>query len=118
MPDANGFLPSAPGGPGMSWDSQKDGNMTHMTFRRTTMVFLEYQVRSVLSGSGPDETIPVIDRTGLTGDFDFDLKIPTNGVDPSSISNALEKQLGLKLNPVKAWLSYIFVDHVKAPTDD
>jgi len=107
-----------PGVPGMSWDCQKDGNTTHMTFRRTTMAFLDYQVKSILSGSGPDETIPVIDRTGLTGNFDFDLEIPTNGVDPSNISNALGKQLGLKLNPAKAWLSYIFVDHVKAPTAD
>jgi uncharacterized protein (TIGR03435 family) len=108
--------------PGMSWDSQKDGNMTHMTFRRTGMAFLEYQVRSLLSGSGPDETIPVIDRTGLSDHFDFDLEIPTNNdarVDPSSISSALEKQLGLKLSPVKASFSYIFVDHVtKAPTNN
>jgi uncharacterized protein (TIGR03435 family) len=127
--------------PGMSWDSRKEGNMTHMTFRRTSMAFLEYQVRSILSGSsGPDETIPVIDRTGLTGHFDFDLEIPqsvqfplqpnprlgedvtTNGdspVDPSSISNALEKQLGLKLNPVKTGIGYVVVDHVKkAPTSN
>jgi uncharacterized protein (TIGR03435 family) len=138
IPDANGFLPSATGVPGMSWDSQKDGNMTHMTFRRTTMAFLEYQVRSILSGSGPDETIPVIDRTGLAGHFDFDLEIPQSllplpaqlnsgigrevttrrdaGID---ISNALEKQLGLRLNPVKAVLSYVVVDHVnKAPSDN
>jgi uncharacterized protein (TIGR03435 family) len=119
MPDAYGV--AAPH-PGMSWDSQKDGNMTHMTFRRTGMAFLEYQVRSLLSGPGPDETIPVIDRTGLTDHFDFDLEIPTNGdagVDPFSISKTLEKQLGLKLNPVKARINYIVVDHLnKAPTDN
>src|SRR5580698_8026217 len=117
-------LSVAPGGPkltpagdlrpGMSWDSRKDGSMTHMTFRQTAMAFLEYQVSSILSGSSePDEVIPVIDRTGLTGHFDFDLEIPTSGVDPSGISNALEKQLGLKLNPVKSRISYIVVDHVK-----
>jgi len=123
---AAAFTPPAASGrrgaqPGMSWDSRKVGNMTHMTFGRTTMAFLEYQVMSILSesSSGPDETIPVIDRTGLTGRFDFDLEIPTNGdaghagVDLSSISDALEKQLGLTLNPVKTRISYIFVDHVK-----
>jgi uncharacterized protein (TIGR03435 family) len=119
MPDARGV--AAPH-PGMSWDSQKDGNMTRMTFRRTSMAFLEYQVGSLLSGSRPDETIPVIDRTGLTDHFDFDLEIPTNddaGVDPPRISSALEIQLGLKLNPVQASISYIFVDHVKkAPADN
>ena len=108
--------------PGMSFDSRKEGNLTHMTFRRTNMAFLEYQMKYILSGPSPDETIPVVDRTGLTGHFDFDLEIPQNGdagVAPSRISNALEKQLGLKLNPVKARLSYIFVDHVtKAPTNN
>lgn len=116
------------GRPGMSWDSQKDGDMTRMTFRRTSMAFLEHQVSSLLSGSGPGETIPVIDRTGLTGHFDFDIEIPqwgksrevTTGRDAGvDLSSALEKQLGLRLSPVKAQLNYMVVDHVnKAPRDN
>lgn len=101
---------------GMSWDSRKDGNTTHMIFRQTTMALLEYQVSSMLSGSGPDQTVPVIDRTGLSDHFDFDLEIPTHGearADPYGISSALEKQLGLKLNPMKASLSYLVIDDVK-----
>lgn len=84
--------------------------------------------------------MPVIDKTGLSGKFDFDLAIPIFSLDapvevqaggrsftvargshaePKSASAALEKQLGLKLNPVKLKVDLIVVDHLeRTPTEN
>jgi uncharacterized protein (TIGR03435 family) len=55
---------------------------------------------------------PVVDRTGITGKFDFDLNVVT-GNDPADISDALERQLGLKLNQVKVPLEVLVIDHAR-----
>ena len=128
-PDANGF-PVTP--PGMTYAGQRDNDMLKMTFRQDAMAFLAAQLRSTLSQIGSRETVPVTDRTGITGKFDFHLAIPappmwlppelraqTPELGPRDISAALEKQLGLKLNAVKAKLDFIVVDRInKVPTDD
>ena len=73
---------------------------------------------------------PVLDQTGLTGNFDFVLEFaPESAVgdnpgdsqlDPGGpmFVEALKKQLGLKLDPRKGTVSYIHVDHVEHPTDN
>lgn len=128
MPDANGF-PVLP--PGSIWATQNDGEIMKMTFRRVTMRFLADRLRGTLSGPGQVQIVPVTDRTGLIGRYDFQLAIPTPAmwvtgrtndgpdVGPPDISAALEKQLGLKLNPVKTKLDYIVVDKAnKIPTEN
>lgn len=92
-----------------------------------------------------DRRHPVIDKTGLSGRYDFVLDYtpdvsglpplppppdgapvppsptaPLTASDPgSTMASALEKQLGLKLTPVKAKLDVIVVDHVeKSPTEN
>jgi uncharacterized protein (TIGR03435 family) len=84
--------------------------------------------------------IPIEDKTGLVGPFDFHFEIPAgpqrlppalqgtgvapNGDDappvgPKEVSAALERQLGLKLNAVKVPLDYIVVDRInKVPTEN
>jgi len=66
---------------------------------------------------------PVINRTGLTGKYDFDLRFtrdsPTDVPHPDygSIFVAIEKQLGLKLIPEKIPVDYLVIDHVeRVPT--
>jgi uncharacterized protein (TIGR03435 family) len=65
---------------------------------------------------------PVVDRTGLTGTFDFTLSYaPTN--DPNSslpeFFTALREQLGLKLESQKVPVDFLVIDHVdKIPTDN
>ena len=77
----------------------------------------------------------VIDKTGLTGLYDVELKfapsqpmqLPPGGLPPGvtlpeadpnapSIFTAVQEQLGLKLESSKAPLESIVVDHVEKPT--
>jgi uncharacterized protein (TIGR03435 family) len=71
-------------------------------------------------------TGPVVDSTGLKGSWDFDLKwSPTRpmlaaaGADGITIFDAVDKQLGLKLDLQNASTSVIVVDQVnQKPTDN
>ena len=72
---------------------------------------------------------PVLDRTGLTGRFDFTLEFaptgmfarisPDDGVSGPLLANALEKQLGLKLERTKGPSKVLVIDHIeKTPTEN
>ena len=49
---------------------------------------------------------PVLDATGISGSFAFDLRYSG----PSQIGHALEKQLGLKLEPAKDEVEMVIVE--------
>jgi uncharacterized protein (TIGR03435 family) len=65
----------------------------------------------------------VVDKTGLTGNYDIDLKwtpddqqgTPDEG---PTIFTALEEQLGLKLVPAKGPVHTLVVDHVERPSEN
>jgi uncharacterized protein (TIGR03435 family) len=64
----------------------------------------------------------VIDRTGLTGNFDFQLKytparLSTTGDSPS-IFTALQEQLGLKLESARGPVEFLVIDRAERPTPD
>jgi uncharacterized protein (TIGR03435 family) len=68
---------------------------------------------------------PIIDRTGLRGGFDFDLRFPeltppdATGprADPvSGIFIALQEQLGLKLEATRGNIDFVVIDSVQHPT--
>jgi uncharacterized protein (TIGR03435 family) len=83
---------------------------------------------------------PVIDQTGLTGDYDIQLQWapefrpgmfmgpinanPGAGAGPPAESSgpsfmtALQEQLGLKLEPTKGSVEYVVVDHVDRPSEN
>jgi bla regulator protein blaR1 len=67
---------------------------------------------------------PVVDKTGLTGKYDFTLEyVPashaaTDETGGPSIFTALEQQLGLKLEPVKAPMDVLVIDHAEKPNLD
>ena len=64
---------------------------------------------------------PVIDRTGLKGRYDFNLQWTTDESRapapdaPPGIFTAIQEQIGLKLEPVKAPADVLVVDAVERP---
>jgi uncharacterized protein (TIGR03435 family) len=61
---------------------------------------------------------PVVDRTGLTGEFDFDLQFDETGVVRPPLFNALQEQLGLKLEPSRAPIETLVIDRVEKPSEN
>jgi uncharacterized protein (TIGR03435 family) len=71
---------------------------------------------------------PVVDRTGLSGSFDFTLEwsdtIPRAPGEPApdtqgpSLQEALREQLGLKLEATKAPLRILVIDRVEMPSQN
>jgi uncharacterized protein (TIGR03435 family) len=64
----------------------------------------------------------VVNKTGLTGRYDFTLKWSPDETKPiddaPSIFTAVQEQLGLKLQPVKAPVEVLVVDSVEHPTEN
>jgi uncharacterized protein (TIGR03435 family) len=57
---------------------------------------------------------PVLDKTGLSGNRGFILNYSTrDGDDRATVFSAVQEQLGLKLQPVKALIELFVVDHVE-----
>jgi uncharacterized protein (TIGR03435 family) len=59
----------------------------------------------------------VVDETGLTGKYDFELEPgPPAGPADAPIFTALRRQLGLRLEPRRAKVEFLVIEHVEAPT--
>jgi uncharacterized protein (TIGR03435 family) len=95
------------------------GNRTAQeTFSKATME----QLANHLSFSAGR---PVLDKTGLRGFYDFKLSwTPEYGGPPAPDSNgvdiftAIQEQLGLKLEPQKAPIDFLVVDHAEKPSEN
>jgi uncharacterized protein (TIGR03435 family) len=66
---------------------------------------------------------PVVDKTGLTGHYNFRLQFtPAMGAAPDSpapsIFTAMEEELGLKLVPSKSVLDVLVIDSVARPAEN
>jgi uncharacterized protein (TIGR03435 family) len=67
---------------------------------------------------------PIVDRTGLTGSYNFTLKWTDEDApaDPESnapsMFTALQEQLGLKLEATKASMTVVVIDSIEQPTPD
>ena len=66
----------------------------------------------------------VINKTGLTGRYDFQLRWTADGVGtgatdaPPDLFTAIQEQLGLKLQAAKGPVTTLVIDHVEQPTDN
>jgi uncharacterized protein (TIGR03435 family) len=88
-------------------------------FRQCTMFEFARDARIV----GVDRI--VVDRTGLTGRYDFELNYASPGSTappgadaPPDIYEALQDQLGLKLEPIRGPVPVFVVDHVERPSEN
>jgi uncharacterized protein (TIGR03435 family) len=70
---------------------------------------------------------PVIDKTGLTGKYDFVLKYklrwdrdrPADDLDPTPpMDRALQEELGLKVVTAKGPVNVLVIDHVEKPSEN
>jgi len=67
---------------------------------------------------------PVVDKTGLTGTYDFDLKYlgstehyaSDDPAVPRPLTEALPNQLGLKLQSAKGEKQFLVIDHIERPS--
>jgi uncharacterized protein (TIGR03435 family) len=70
----------------------------------------------------------VVDKTGLTGNYDFTLNWKSDGsvgnfntpasyASASSLSAAIQEQLGLKLEPQKGPMQVLIIDHAERPAE-
>jgi uncharacterized protein (TIGR03435 family) len=124
--------------PGERQGGRFGNGVVHSTFRMYTMSDFAKDLEALINmanGDSPFAPVHVIDRTGLTAQYDFKLEsagevvLPNNRAaqgtpaDPGSAApslfTALEKQLGLKLEHSKQPLDIIVIDRVeKTPTDN
>ena len=58
------------------------------------------------------EDRPVVDQTGLAGCYDFQLNFGDYPADGGSVAASVE-QIGLKLEPRKASIEYLIIDHAE-----
>ncbi len=90
--------------------------LVKISARKTTMTSLAKAISNRV-----DRT--VIDKTGLTGNFDLDLQWsrednPGPSTDaPPTIFTAIEEQLGLKLQPGKGPVDTLVVDRAEMPSE-
>ena len=87
-----------------------------------------YPMSQLVRFLAPQVQRVVIDRTGLSGDWDFDLtftplQIAAGANAPldtntTSLFTALREQLGLKLEPARAPVDVLVIDSVERPTPD
>jgi bla regulator protein blaR1 len=76
--------------------------------------------------------VPVVDKTGLKGNYDFNLQwkqvadqspnaSESQSFDdrqsPSSLMTAIQEQLGLSLEPQKGPMPVLIIDHIEKPTE-
>jgi uncharacterized protein (TIGR03435 family) len=113
-----GFPQLAGTGPALSTAHDAHG-VSHMAARQEPVSLLA----RLLGGPGGPAGRLVIDKTGLTERYDFTLEFKhesTPDDDPApSLFDALQEQLGMKLEAAKAPFDVLVIDHAeKVPTEN
>jgi uncharacterized protein (TIGR03435 family) len=83
------------------------------------------ELANVLSGMGPMTGVDrlVIDRTGLSGMFAFDIpfappRLPAGASTGPSLFTSLQEHLGLKLEATRSAVEVLVIDSVERPSPD
>jgi uncharacterized protein (TIGR03435 family) len=118
--------------PSMGDPASSGAPMINYVCQNTTMAQLVEGIRNVAGGYVDH---PAVDMTGLTGAYDFTIKWTPRGAltgdgkasaegaasDPSggiSFFDAIEKQLGVKMETGKKSMPVLVIDHVEQPTEN
>jgi len=95
-----------------SYPSDADGHRyTSITFRQQPLLRVAQRLASVAQR-------PVVDQTGLTGEFDFVLEFDETGVLRPVLVTAMREQLGLVLKPASGTMDVLIVERAERPTAD
>jgi uncharacterized protein (TIGR03435 family) len=102
-----------------------NGSPAHTTGVRVPMVYLTWFLSLLLQNDGR----PVVDQTGLTGNYDFVLSfrpilppdappdaLPPEDRDLPTLFDALRTQLGLRLTATRGPIDHLVIDHIEKPT--
>jgi uncharacterized protein (TIGR03435 family) len=102
-----------------------NGPPAHVTGTRVPMVYLTWFLSQILQ----DDHRPVVDQTGLTGNYDFTLSyrpilppdapadsLPPEQRDLPTLFDALRTQLGLRLTATRGPVDHMVIDHIEKPT--
>ena len=105
---------------GLAFVPDADPGVRHYRARNVTMEQLARSF-SAFIGTGIDRVI--VDRTRLDKGFSFDLRFapPAAGGSPDigiSIFTAFQEQLGLRLEPTRAPVNIVVIDHAERLPDD
>ena len=104
----------------------------HLPGRSASMAELANLLESLIPITDPErDDRPVLDQTGLVGRFDFELTWapdstrsggqggPTGGsANAPDLFTAVQEQLGLKLEPARAPVDILVIDHVERPSEN
>jgi uncharacterized protein (TIGR03435 family) len=85
---------------------------SQIMFRRQSMERLSWRL-AISATVGR----PVIDRTGLDGAFDFALQFDDTGIARPTLFTAVH-QLGLRLQPSRATVDTLVIEHIERPTEN
>jgi uncharacterized protein (TIGR03435 family) len=113
------FKESAPDAPRVA-NFGVNGRNQNMTLTQATIDTVADTIKGIFFVDRP-----VLDKTGLTGKYDIKLEATpefriNNNPQPDDISvfDTIEQQLGLKLEPQKANVEVLVVDHIEKPSEN
>lgn len=127
-------LSVAKGGPKMTVTTDKPSDLKNFMFRKLGELNVSNMTMKDFCDGMQSAVMdkPVVDHTGLTDRYDFQLSwtaddsqfvqmgvtiTPTDDPKaPPNLYTALQEQLGLKLDPVKAATDVFVIDHVEKPS--
>jgi uncharacterized protein (TIGR03435 family) len=79
----------------------------------------------IVASIAAEKRAPAIDRTEVKGTFDFDVRYiqENRRLDPDvppgpSFDQALQEELGLKLQKTKASIEVMVIDHLQKPSEN
>lgn len=113
-----------PGSPKFKPSSDPSGHGAGTSIHNRALTATDVSMTSLADTLAGQVHRTVIDKTGLTGNFDFTLKwAPEDTRDTQadsgpSIFTALQEQLGLKLQPAKGPVETLVVDHAEMPSEN